>query len=382
VGKIVWISGFPAHYMRDLHVKLESIYSDRLCFFYLDQDSRVSGERGYEQGELPSSVQLYPGSNSFRCVSLIKHVYNKSPDIVILSSHYPWPIFFTGIFFLLIGKKVCYWSDTNIHDIWLSSNVSQLFRKVVMFPFLKSMAALMYMGKANRDYYISTIGRRLFHQKRFFVPYPHNHDKYAAFINSVNLSENNSEKFRLISVSRLIKAKSIGNMIHAISMLSADIQDRLEYVVIGDGSERQSIERDIKKYNLENVVSLLGAVNSEDVPVHIMKSNMLILPSIYEPWGLVVNEAMSLGVPVIAPYWVGSAQDLVIHGYTGVLIEDNSALSLSSIIKHYTNNIDEVKTLAENCVKHITMQKLYLSQSIKGIEEMITKLDDGKAIGG
>jgi glycosyltransferase involved in cell wall biosynthesis len=372
VAKIAWVSGFPAHYMRDLHIKLEDIYSDKLSFFYLDQDS---GERGYEQGDLPLNIDLYPSGNSFRFVSLIRQIYNKSPDVVILSSHYPWPIFFTGMFFLLIGKKVCYWSDTNIHDIWLSSNISQLFRKVVMFPFLKSVDGLMYMGKANKDYYISIIGRRLFNKKGFFVPYPHNHDKFSSFNNATNLSGNNSGKFKLISVSRLIKVKSISNVIHAISMLPIDMLDRLEYVVIGEGYERESIEQDIEKYNLENVVSLLGAVNSESVPIHIMESNMLILPSSYEPWGLVVNEAMSLGVPVIAPYWVGSAQDLVINGYTGVLLENNNSLSLSSIIKHYVNNIDEVKVLSENCVRHVAMQKVCLSQSIKGIEDMITTLD-------
>jgi glycosyltransferase involved in cell wall biosynthesis len=58
-------------------------------------------------------------------------------------------------------------------------------------------------------------------------------------------------------------------------------------------------------------------------------ADVLVVPSHREPWGLVVNEALGHGLPVVAPYWVGAVADLVEDGVTGVVLRDNTPPSIA-----------------------------------------------------
>jgi glycosyltransferase involved in cell wall biosynthesis len=59
-----------------------------------------------------------------------------------------------------------------------------------------------------------------------------------------------------------------------------------------------------------------------------------VVPSIFEPWGLVVNEAMAVGLPVIASDRVGCVDDLVKHGKTGMVYHAGSPEELSRVMLH------------------------------------------------
>jgi glycosyltransferase involved in cell wall biosynthesis len=97
-------------------------------------------------------------------------------------------------------------------------------------------------------------------------------------------------------------------------LLHAFAQAKLNNALLlfaGDGSDRQGLENETKKLNLFDRVRFMGFTNQSQLPSLYVGSDLLVLPSEYEPFGLVVNEAMLCGCPVIASDRVGAARDLI-----------------------------------------------------------------------
>jgi len=79
----------------------------------------------------------------------------------------------------------------------------------------------------------------------------------------------------------------------------------------GDGAQREELEKETKERNLSARVRFLGFTNQSQLPSLYVGADLLVLPSDYEPFGLVVNEAMLCGCPVVASDRVGAARDLI-----------------------------------------------------------------------
>ena len=71
----------------------------------------------------------------------------------------------------------------------------------------------------------------------------------------------------------------------------------------------------VSELKLENAVALLGAKGIDEIAELFIASTALVLPSHSEPWGLVVNEALSCGLPVVVSEKVGCAEDLLPRGW-------------------------------------------------------------------
>lgn len=91
------------------------------------------------------------------------------------------------------------------------------------------------------------------------------------------------------------------------------------------------IEKELKSMASQNVC-FLGAVKNEDLYSHYCNADVFVLPSITEPWGLVVEEALNCGTPVIVSDKVGCREDLVTKD-TGIVFEYNNAEALCNAIK-------------------------------------------------
>ncbi len=88
-------------------------------------------------------------------------------------------------------------------------------------------------------------------------------------------------------------------------------------VFAGEGPLRTSLEKEAARLGISDRVRFLGFVNQTQLPAVYTASDLLVLPSVYDAFGVVVNEAMLCGCPVIASDRVGAARDLVMHGRTG-----------------------------------------------------------------
>lgn len=124
-----------------------------------------------------------------------------------------------------------------------------------------------------------------------------------------------SDKVILFS-GRTVKEKNIEKVIMALSILK---NDNIIFVITGGGELEENLKKMAKNLNVKLIIT--GFIsNQQELFKHYCLADALILPSIYEPWGLVVNEAMRLGLPVIVSKACGCSLDLVKEGENGYTI--------------------------------------------------------------
>ena len=104
-------------------------------------------------------------------------------------------------------------------------------------------------------------------------------------------------------------------------------------VFAGDGSLRSSLEQRAAEMGVVNRVRFLGFMNQSQLPPVYCASDVLVLPSHYEPFGLVVNEAMLCGCPVAVSDRVGARFDLVRPGENGFVFPVGDVDALVAILK-------------------------------------------------
>jgi len=122
--------------------------------------------------------------------------------------------------------------------------------------------------------------------------------------------ENAAEPLRLIVVGRHVAAKAFDVAIEAVALANDNAGRRIATLqVIGDGPEREKLERLAGSLMSSEVTEFVGWVSNQEVWNRLRESDALIVPSRFEPYGVVVLEALANGRPVLASEQVMAALD-------------------------------------------------------------------------
>ncbi len=113
---------------------------------------------------------------------------------------------------------------------------------------------------------------------------------------------------------------------------AADIS-RSTLVFAGDGALRANIVSEATSLGLESRVRMLGFVNQSQLPAVYRACDIMVIASDYEPFGLVVNEAMLCGCVVVASDKVGACQDLIIPDETGFIFGCGDVQALAGVLR-------------------------------------------------
>ncbi len=132
----------------------------------------------------------------------------------------------------------------------------------------------------------------------------------------------------IVCAARLEREKNVGALVDAFAFMS-DAYPHAVCVVAGEGSERAALEARIGAQGLEKRVRLLGF--RDDVPALIQAADLFVLPSLAEPFGLVLLEAMALRKPVIATN-AGGPREIVAQDETGFLVTPNDSGALAGAL--------------------------------------------------
>ncbi|MBK9509643.1 MAG: glycosyltransferase [Cytophagaceae bacterium] len=105
-------------------------------------------------------------------------------------------------------------------------------------------------------------------------------------------------------------------------------------IILGNGSEEDKLKKYISDNQLEGVCFIDGKQWFE-IPEFMALADVFILPSFSEPWGLVVNEAMACGMPVLVSERCGSAADLVIENENGYTFDPFDVKEMASKMNEF-----------------------------------------------
>lgn len=159
----------------------------------------------------------------------------------------------------------------------------------------------------------------------------------------------NGDVFRFGYVGRLVAHKQVDKVIAALRKLNIQ-WSRAELMVIGDGEERPAL--DAASAGLH--VTFTGALFGKEKVKALHSLDCLVLYSAYEPWGLVVNEALASGVPVIVSDKVGARKDLVEGDEpTGLVAKWDDVNDLAEKMKLMIEDVDARVSMSRNAVKRM-----------------------------
>lgn len=245
--------------------------------------------------------------------------------------------------------------------------------------FFKKCIKSIVVNKANYIMGNGTVSKEYFN-KQFNYPYERIFNQYLTVdgkkINSLyKLKSQYRKEYRkklgieendkvLIYSGRLINIKNVDIVIRAISELK---KTDIVFLITGGGE----LEKKLMELSMELGVRTIitGFIEEqEELFKHYFVGDALILPSTYEPWGLVVNEAMFAGLPVIVSDICGCSLDLVQHGNNGYLIKCDDINDISNHIGSLLFS-DNTQEMGENSRKLIEGWKF--ENSTKCLEKII-----------
>jgi len=108
-------------------------------------------------------------------------------------------------------------------------------------------------------------------------------------------------------------------------------------VLLGDGVLRETLVSQISRLNLQNHVLLPGFKQYADLPTYYALAGAFVHASVVEQWGLVVNEAMASGLPVLVSNRCGCASDLVLAGQNGFTFDPYDVEGVAGIMQRISN---------------------------------------------
>lgn len=123
----------------------------------------------------------------------------------------------------------------------------------------------------------------------------------------------------LIYVGRLTGVKNLPSLLSAFAEVVQSTPEAADWglILLGEGDGKAALQAQAAALDLAGRVVFLPGCDWPDVPTYLTLADVLVLPSLSEPWGLVVNEAMACGLPVLVSDRCGCAIDLVRDGQNG-----------------------------------------------------------------
>lgn len=171
------------------------------------------------------------------------------------------------------------------------------------------------------------------------------------------------EKFVVGCVSRLANIKGVNYLISAMY----DIIQKNKNVIlllVGDGPEKENLEKLTSKLNIKNYVKFLGL--RYDIPPILSSFDIFVLPSLNEGMGKAIIEAQLMGLAVIGSY-VGGIKDIIEEGKTGMFCPPEDSKVLSEKILYLIENPHIARYIGEEAKKNVKDEysSKYMVEKIK-----------------
>ena len=154
-----------------------------------------------------------------------------------------------------------------------------------------------------------------------------------------------------------------------IGMSPDQVQEPHPYLMfIGDGSQRKALENAPGPRHWSSI-KFLGFRNQTELPGYYDLGDVLVLPSAFEPWGLVINEVMNAGRAVVVSDQVGCGPDLVRPGENGAVFPAGDIVRLRQALVDLTGDLRECRAMGEKSLEII--KTWGLEEDIAGLKQAL-----------
>jgi glycosyltransferase involved in cell wall biosynthesis len=288
-------------------------------------------------------------------------------DYDILIANFPvWDSLFEFLFAKIRRKKVIFWVEE-----W---HQPQTLIRTLVTPLLKYLArnceAIVVSGSAAKVHMLNYGSDSA---KIFTAP-------NASWLRNLprsmsRLKKVSRAKFVVLYLGRLVKYKGADYLVKAFHKLKME-RKAVKLVIVGDGSFKNELEQLVRDLEMPDV-EFARACSEGDKSYYYDMCDLFVLPSIWqndycEAWGLVLNEAMQFGKPVITTNAVGSAFDLVKNGVNGYVVENSDIDALYNAMKKTVDDPKLAKSMGRQS-KSIVEAAYTYEHMFKGFRDAIAR---------
>jgi glycosyltransferase involved in cell wall biosynthesis len=350
---IVW-SKYKGEVFSSLHAINEKDVFDIRFFQIAETDSQRIGLSGIDlqHHRYPFTLLFQGAYNNVglikRLSTILRHTYNSDAKLTLLAG-YEKPEFWAQLLLLrLKGRRVAVFCDSTIHD-----NRQKFFRGILKRIFFNSVHGIFCYGQRSKEYvmYYGADPHIVYHRCQA-AALPRDYTVERALADRLAMvAKPNAPRY--LYVGRLSPEKGLDTLINAFSKLRKRYANAT-LALVGSGPQQAELEAQVRNLKLGDAVQFFGSKSGAELFQEYSKATCLVLPSRSEPWGLVVNEALSYGCPVIVSKNCGCTPELVIEGKTGFshVVDDVDGLAQKMIAapEHFVNT----EATARDCITLIS----------------------------
>jgi glycosyltransferase involved in cell wall biosynthesis len=226
-------------------------------------------------------------------------------------------------------------TDSNILGETSKSKIKLLFKHLVLGKFLfKNASGFLTSGTANEEFYRYY---KVPNKKIIRMPFSWGYESFLDESEKIKDRRQETRQkmqlalhdFVILYVGRFSEEKSPMLLLQAYHMVNSS---RKKLFLVGDGPMRKDLEDYVKNHAVSGV-EFFGFQPKESLFHFYNIADVLVMPSKRETWGIVVNEAMCFGLPIIASDKIGVAVDLVKHEQNGLIFPTENSQALARAIE-------------------------------------------------
>jgi glycosyltransferase involved in cell wall biosynthesis len=229
------------------------------------------------------------------------------------------------------------WSDSNVYGLNRGRPLKDALRRLYLRQILRGFDAFMPMGTCGRAYF-RTLGPR--GRPMFLRPYEPDYRLIQSRDGRAEqaLAERHGlapGRKRFLYSGRLIPVKRVDVLIRAFCAV-ADAMPEWDLLIAGGGPQEQAL-RSMVPERIRARITFTGFLQMQDVRCCYHLSHVLVHPSEFEPWALVINEAAAAGMAIVATDVTGAAVELVRDNVNGFLVSPGSQPELEAALAAFAD---------------------------------------------
>ena len=243
------------------------------------------------------------------------------------------------------------WSESNQQDQRRGMPHIEMLKR----HFIGACSGFLVPGTSAAAY-VATFGVP---QEKIFVA-PNAVDN-AFFLREASVARSNAAEMRrqfglpqryFLYVGRLVVSKGVFDLLDAYSRLAPELRASSHLLFVGDGIEQSELEARAAAIH-PGAVRFAGFAHREQLAVYYALADALVFPTHSDPWGLVVNEAMACGVPIVASNAGGCVADLVQDGWNGYVVPKGAPDKLAEALNRIACSPDLSATMGARSAQRI-----------------------------
>lgn len=157
-----------------------------------------------------------------------------------------------------------------------------------------------------------------------------------------------------LAINRFVLKKNLAFVICAYAAYRQAVgANAWDFVLCGDGQLRSQLDKQIAELSLQDAIHFPGFLQQDELLPYFAHANCFIHASTQEQWGLVVNEAMAAGLPVLVSNRCGCFEDLVVEGVNGFGFDPENIERLTELMLKVSSGEVDLQAIGQAALEHI-----------------------------